>query len=304
MWNPGDIHGQYELVRRLDAMQGEGGTWEAIRTDASGTSERVCLRCVLHFEGWDERFVHFVEREVRAASTLHHANIANVLDFGRFGESPYVAFEFVDGVGLSQLLSSTKGAPWPQQLAVQMGLDLAQGIEHAHRHGVVHGSIHPGNVLLNRTGDVKLTDFGIAAPLLNKPEEAPRLIGWPTYKSREVHLMCAMDQMHARADLFALGVALFEMLAGRNPFESGNVAQSLERLLKGEHPPLAELAPDTPKTLSKMVDDAIEYAPDRRPISASSMVAVLQQIVMPGDQARTELTRLVHARMGSASSAD
>ncbi|NOY90263.1 MAG: serine/threonine protein kinase, partial [Deltaproteobacteria bacterium] len=279
--------GPYELVRKL----GRGGmaeTYEAVRRHG-GVVQRVCVKCILpHFES-DAEFVELFLREARISSTLRHANVVQVLDFGEQAGRHYLVLELVDGVDLRNLLRQLMGAGerLPGGVLAHIAVELAQALDYAHAarpdgsvEGVVHRDISPSNVLLSPTGDVKLTDFGVAKAMgFTSYTRGGAVKGKIPYMAPEYARGGACD---ARSDLFSLGVLLYECAAGRRPFDGASEVSTLERAHSGRHVPLQDLASeDLPPALVQAIEALIARDPDDRPTTAGQLLERLGDATPP-----------------------
>ena len=163
----------------------------------------------------DRAFVERFRREAQAAAKLSHPNIVPVFDWGEDASSYFIVMEFVDGRPLSAVLRET--GPLEPSRAAEIASQVAAALASAHRHGVVHRDIKPGNVLITDDGQVKVTDFGIARAVNTEESltQTGAVMGTATYFSPEQAEGIGVD---ARTDIYSLGVVLFEMLTGRPPF--------------------------------------------------------------------------------------
>jgi serine/threonine protein kinase len=270
-------------------------TFEALRQGPGGFSRRVCLKLVRPALRQDEQSIKLFEREARLAAKLHHSNIVSVVDFGELDDTLFMALELVDGVDLQTLLASRRRLP--PEIVVLIGHELALALEHAHERldedPILHRDVSPSNVLISRNGEVKLTDFGLAnvassgTPLSSVKGKFP-------YMSPE---RLRDEPIDARSDLFALGVVLFEALAGRRPYDGGHDPATIMLIVEGSHPPLCELEPDAPEALCAIVEALIEPDPSNRPSSASVLIEQLEDLVPP-PSARRKLGKMVVATPG------
>lgn len=296
--------GPYELVRRL----GSGGmaeTYLAVRRGPGGFEQHVCVKRILPALESDPELVRMFMEEARLAAQLRHSNITQVVDFGVVSGSHYLALELVDGVDLRTLLGwlRAEGRALDPPLAVYVGTQLAAALDFAHtpergRHPVIHRDLSPSNVLVSRAGEVYLTDFGIARALGAKRITASGVVrGKVPYMAAEYALTGRFD---ARSDLFALGVILFEALAGRRPFDGATELDTLTRIKDGLHPPLASLAPHAPPALVAIVEQLLVTSPDERFQSASAVLEALAHVAAPPTVARQlgELVRASSERLG------
>ncbi len=280
--------GPYRLVRRL-GVGGMAETFEAIRTGPGGFSQRVCLKLVLPFYRDRADFLELFEREARLAAKLRHGNIVGVLDFGQIDGVTYIALELVDGVDLGTLIDSRPGARLSAEFSALIGHDLAAALEHAHDPGrdgsdgseggaIVHRDISPSNVMISRRGEILLTDFGVAKALNQAPRPQSAIKGKVPYMSPE---QLRAEPLDGRSDLFALGVILYEALAGQRPYQGDHDPATIMMILQGDRPPLASFAPDAPEGLLELVEQLL--APDRndRPENAAAVLELLEAFVPP-----------------------
>jgi serine/threonine-protein kinase len=285
--------GPYRLVRRL-GVGGMAETFEAARVGASGFEQRVCLKRVLPAFGQDDDFISRFRREARLAARLRHTNIVGVVGFGQVDGSHYMALELVDGVDLRSFLKSSKGEKLPPQIVALIGFDLALALEHAHRM-LVHRDISPSNILLSRTGEAKLADFGLAKAIDNTTAAASRSAkGKIPYMSPE-HMRG--EPVDGRADLFSLGVVLFEAAAGVRPFDGAHDVETMQKILEGDARSLTRLAPQMPSALRKAIENLIEVDLHARTPSASRLVEELAAIA-PAPSVRREFATIVESHRG------
>ncbi|MGB8331301.1 MAG: serine/threonine-protein kinase [Polyangiales bacterium] len=287
----GKDFGPYTLVQRL-GVGGMAETFEAIRHGRSGFSQRVCLKLVRPALRDNVDSIELFEREARLAAKLHHSNIVSVIDFGEIEGTLYMALELVEGADL-QVLLDQRNRLCPEHVAL-IGHDLAAALEHAHNpsaehgegqldaNGVIHRDISPSNVLVGRHGEVKLTDFGLANVAASGSRQSDVRGKFPYMAPERLRA----DPLDGRADLFSLGVVLFEALAGRRPYDGGHDPATIMLIMAGEHPPLSELAPGTPAELCRIVESLIEPEREKRPDSASALLVQLDAFVPPPDARR------------------
>ncbi len=192
------------------------------------------------------------EREARAAASVHHHNVVTVYDQFKHRGDHYIAQEYVDGADLSRVLERTGPLPW--RVAGLIALEAARGLEAIHAQGTVHRDLKPANLLLGRRGEVKIADFGIALESTGQSLTRPGfMVGSPPYMPPEQLLG---ERVDARGDLFAFGVILYEMLAGRTPYPEPSEDESttwLTRMQKERYRRLRRQAPGTPRFLDRLV---------------------------------------------------
>ncbi len=236
-----------------------------------------------------EELVERFAREARAAAGVHHENVVAVYDWIAWRGEHYIAQEYVDGVDLRAALAHVGSFPW--RVAAQIALEIARGLEAIHAQGTIHRDLKPANVLLGRNGSVKIADFGIALDATSDGLTRPGItIGSPPYIPPEQLLG---ERCDARGDLFALGVVVYELLAGAPPFEEpgeGETDTLLTRIQRGRFEPVRRAAPGAPSWLARLVRSMLRAKPRGRPGSAQLVRRTLEQRlgVYPTD-ARLEL---------------
>jgi len=286
----GEDFGPYRLLRRL-GVGGMAETYEAIRRGPSGFAQHVCLKLVLPFFRDNEDFIQLFEREARLAAKLRHSNIVGVIDFGAIEGIPYMALELVDGADLRVLLDGQDGERLPHDLVALLGADIAAALEHAHAPRlsnpdgsgtIVHRDVSPSNVLISGRGEIFLSDFGVAKAVSGTSRKQSAVKGKVPYMSPE---QLRAEPLDGRADLFALGVVLFEALAGCRPYEGAHDPATIMLTLAGDHPSLLGLAPNTPPKLCEIVESLIRPDREARPESASVLIDLLDEFV-PSPRAR------------------
>lgn len=196
-------------------------------------------------------------REVRAAGRMHDPGIVTVFDVGEDEEQGvlYLAMEFVDGASLKELLGA--GTAFEPAQAASLGISIAEALDAAHRNGVVHRDIKPANVLLARSGAVKIADFGVARLDTSDLTRDGSSVGTPYYMAPEQIQGRPVD---GRADLYSLGVILFEMVTGQRPHSANGIGELAYRITHEQPEPLAQLVPDVPAALADVVDSLLAKA--------------------------------------------
>ena len=267
---PGEYIGRYRIVRPL----GEGGMGRVLLAEvagAGGFARRVVLKLVR--DELDEALKQSLLDEARVTATLVHRNIVPVLDLQESGAQRLIVLEHIDGMDLRQLLQRTPMLDWP--LAAFIGGEVAAALDYAHRRQIIHRDVSPANILVSWEGEVKLSDFGVA-----KVVGGPGHVIGPTHGLKGKLGYMAPEQMRAqaidaRADVYALGVVLYEMLTGKNPMRAGPIVP----------PPMpstvpAELAAIVMRAVERNRDDRFASAADVR----EAIVHVAGQPADPGRQ--------------------
>src|SRR5437763_2333190 len=245
------------------------------------------------------------EREAKAISQLAHPNICTVYDVGHENGVDFLVMEYLEGEMLADRLS--KG-PLPLEQIVRYGVQIAEALEKAHKAGVVHRDVKPGNIMLTKSG-VKLLDFGLAKPaesaavaLTSTATEKKQLteegaiVGTFQYMAPE---QLEGSDVDARTDIFALGAVLYEMATGRRAFAGKTRASLIASILTAEPPPIAAIQPTTPPSLDRVVRTCLAKDRDERWQSAHD-VAVALRWALAAQPAVANATQSRVARIAAA----
>jgi eukaryotic-like serine/threonine-protein kinase len=211
-------------------------------------------------------------QEARAAGGLNHPNIVTIYDIGNSGNIAYMAMELLAGRELKHLLSA--GQRIPVERAIDIATQAADGLAYAHEHGVVHRDIKPANIMIVRDGRVKITDFGIAhMRAADVRTETGVMLGSPRYMAPEQVVGKRAD---ARADIFSLGVILYEMVTGEPPFMGHDVNSMMFQIVNFTPPPPSARAPEVPAVLDFIIAKTLAKAPDDRYPNAAELARDLR----------------------------
>ncbi len=221
------------------------------------------------------------EQEAKLAARIDHPNVVRIYDFGVNNQGQlFIVSEFIDGRSLTLAQRKYSSQPSPALhavLAALVALEIAKGIEAAHRHSVVHRDLKPDNVLVHSNGEVKLTDFGVARPFDSSMTQAGQFIGSLTYASPE---QIQGGKVDARSDIFSFGVILFELLTGLLPFRSSNPTDLAIKITQANVPPLNQLRPSIPIDLDTIVRRCLRVDPAQRPQTAEQLVTDLTRYLI------------------------
>src|ERR1700736_2851147 len=204
------IDGRYRILSRL----GSGGMADVFLAEDEQLGRKVALKLLHRRYSEDPGFVERFRREAQAAAGLQHPNIVSVYDRGSFDGTYYIAMEYVPGRSLKQLIRQE--APIDPVRAIDITIQILKAARFAHRHGVIHRDLKPHNVIIDDSGHVKVTDFGIARAGASDMTETGSIMGTAQYLSPEQAQGHAVSET---SDLYSIGVVLYEMLTGRVPFE-------------------------------------------------------------------------------------
>ena len=248
---------RYELLGHI----ARGGMADVFEARDTLLGRRVAVK-VLHSQfSSDEAFVKRFRREAQAAANLSHPNIVGIYDWGQEGSTYFIVMELIEGRSLRDVLR--EDGPLLPRRAIEISAEVAAALSVAHRSGLVHRDIKPGNMLLTADGTVKVTDFGIARAWDDSSEltKTGAVIGTATYFSPEQAQGTPADE---RSDIYALGVVMYEMLAGRPPFSGESpVAVAYQHVSSLAVQPSLD-NPDVPNELDAIVMRALEKDPDAR----------------------------------------
>ncbi len=215
-------------------------------------------------------------REAKAAGRLSHPGIVTVHDVGELEDVAFIVMELVEGQSVKDVLDRADEIPLP--VALDIVRQAAEALDFAHRHGVVHRDVKPGNLMLTRQGMVKITDFGIARVDQTARTRTGILVGSPGYMSPEQLMGKAVD---GRSDVFSLGAVLYELATGRGPFDAEHredVLALMNNITNRPHAPASRLNPKVPASLDAIVDRALAKKPADRYESAGKMAAELRAL--------------------------
>ena len=221
--------GKFEILAEL----GQGAMGKVYRARDPNLDRVVALKTVAPgILGTKDARARF-EREARAAARLQHPNIVTIYELGEMEGTLFIAMELIEGLDLGQVMVPTDRFSVEQK--VRMVADVSRGLDFAHKQGVVHRDVKPANVRLGRDGVVKILDFGIARLTDSDLTHAGTLLGTPSYMSPEVLRGARVDH---RADMWATGVILYEILSGRRPFEAKTITSLVYKIVHEPLPPL------------------------------------------------------------------
>src|SRR6202451_913178 len=288
---PRVLSGRYERSHLI----ARGGMAEVYRAHDRLLDRPVALKVLFPELSIDRSFVERFRREAQHAANLSHPNIVPVFDGGEDTGTYFIVMEYIDGRPLSSILKSA--GPLSAERTADIGSHVAAALGYAHKHGVIHRDVKPGNVLITDEGQVKVSDFGIARAL-NTDESLTQtgaVMGTATYFSPEQAEGVGVD---ARSDIYSLGVVLFEMVAGRPPFLGESPVSVASKHVRDLPPPLRSLRATVPADLEAVIAKAMAKSPDDRYASADDLRTDLLRFrdgraVLAGDAGTTQVQQAV-----------
>lgn len=270
--------GRYEVVERL-AAGGMGEVFVGRMAGPGGFIKPIAIKRIHPHLAQAESFIHMLHDEAKVTASIRHPNIVATLDLGFDGHNHFVVLDYVSGESISRVIRQCKreGAYVPPWLVAWVGAETASALHAAHEARslsgepleIIHRDISPGNVMLSDDGHVMLFDFGVAKARQRLHETtAGELKGKLAYMPPETFRGVSVSRTN---DIFALGVVLYEMLAGSNPFAKGSDVETITAVATGHVPPLRSVRPDVPPGLEQIIMAAMAPAKESRYLTAADL---------------------------------
>ena len=269
----------------VQSLVGIGGMGEVYRAHDPRLGRDVAIKVLPSAFASDPDRLRRFEQEARATAALNHPNILAIFDVGAAGEAiPYVVSELLEGETVRECLNR---GPLSARQTVDLALQLASGLAAAHKKGIIHRDLKPENLFLTTEGRLKILDFGLAklargrgssafdAPTLPQETEAGIVLGTAGYMSPEQVRGIAVDH---RADIFAFGAILYEMLAGKRAFRKPTSAETMTAILNEDPPAISQIVPGIPPALSAIVQRCLEKNPQQRFQSVPDLLSALESL--------------------------
>jgi serine/threonine protein kinase len=289
----------YQILSRL----GRGGMGEVYLATDTRLGRKVAVKLLPEEFTRDAERMRRFEQEARAASALNHPNIITIHEIGEVDQHHFIISEFVEGETLRQRM---KSGPLEPEAALEIAAQVASALQAAHRAGIVHRDIKPENVMLRPDGLVKVLDFGLAKLTGPQPPaddsqastldrlstETGMVMGTLRYMSPEQARGLKVDH---RTDIFSLGVIIYEMIAGRRPFEGATTSDVIVALLAAEPSPLKQHCAAAPAELEQVVNRCLAKERDARYQAAEELLAELKQLRLSGQPEKVAATRKIEA---------
>ena len=292
MLTPGAKLGPHEIL----SLIGAGGMGEVYRARDTRLERIVAIKVLpAHLADNPELRERF-EREAKTIASLNHPHICTLHDIGRQDGVDFLVMEYLEGETLAMRL--LKG-PLPLDQVLRYAIEISDALDKAHRKGVTHRDVKPGNIMLTKNGS-KLLDFGLAklkqeATPANTPfSQLPTLAHNPTVQGTLLGTMQYMspeqvegknDELDGRTDIFAFGAVVYEMATGKKAFEGKSTASLISSILKDEPPPISSLQPMTPPQLDRLVKTCLAKEPEERWQAASDLCRELKWVAEGGSEA-------------------
>ena len=283
--DPGTKFGRYEILSQIGAG-GMGNVYLA--QDTSELGRNVAIKILPAELAGDPKWMRRFIREARTVSALNHPNVLTIYEFGQVDGTRFIATEYVDGVTLREYLRTNE---LNLHEVLDIAMQIAAALNAAHEAHVVHRDIKPDNIMIRRRDDiVKVLDFGLAKPIrtssdngnadlgtsASHPTEPGIVMGTVNYMSPEQSL--GLKTLDYRTDIWSLGVVLYEMIAGRPPFEGDDLYQQIVAIQEQPHPLLSQFAEHVPERLEEIISKALAKNPDDRYRTANDFLNDLRNL--------------------------
>ncbi len=265
----GKTLGQYEII----SLIGRGGMASVFLARQRSIGRTVAVKVLPHHLLNDETFLKRFQREVQAVSRMQHPRIIPVHDYGEDEGVPYIVMAYIEGGSLAQRIQEEGALPLDE--VVRMVGQIAEGLDYAHQQGVIHRDFKPSNVLLDKSNNAYLLDFGIAKVSQETAQlTGSGIVGTPTYMAPE---MFKQELPTPAVDIYALGVTLYQMLSGTTPFEGTTPVQLMYSHLNEPVPSIEAVRPDIPAAVQIVLDKAMAKRPEDRFTTACDLADALRR---------------------------
>jgi serine/threonine protein kinase len=266
------IHVAIEGYDSLEQI-GIGGMAAVYKARKISIDKIVAIKVLFPYLAGDASFVDRFQREAKAAASIQHDNVVNVVDFGESDGSCYIVMEYYDGQTLEDLMKARPGIP--VEVAAQILLEVAYGLEAAHKRDIVHRDIKPANIIYTRQGGIKIADFGLAkkSDSVSMITQHGKVIGTPAYMSPE---QAAGRPVGPPSDIFSLGVVAYELFGRRKPFEGNTYSEVIEKIQTVTPPSVAVVNPLVDPEFERMVTRMLAKDDRDRHADAGHLIADLE----------------------------
>ncbi|MDO5382296.1 MAG: Stk1 family PASTA domain-containing Ser/Thr kinase [Eubacteriales bacterium] len=266
---------RYEIIEQI----GTGGMADVYKAKCHKLNRYVAIKVMKSEFSEDKTFVSKFRAEAQSAAGLTHPNVVNVYDVGDENGIYYIVMEIVEGITLKKYIEKRGKLPYKE--AVSIAIQVANGIEAAHKRHIIHRDIKPQNIIISKEGKVKVTDFGIAKAATSSTINSSASMGSVHYISPEQARGGYSDE---RSDIYSLGITMFEMLTGTVPFDGDTAVAVAVQHIQNEIPAPSKLAEDIPVSVDKIVLKCTQKKTDRRYQTATDLIVDLKRaLVMPDE---------------------
>ena len=266
---------RYEIIEQI----GTGGMSDVYKAKCHKLNRYVAIKVMKSEFSEDKTFVSKFRAEAQSVAGFTHPNVVNVYDVGDENGVYYIVMELVEGITLKKYIEKRGKIPFKE--AVSIAIQVANGLDAAHKHNIVHRDIKPQNIIISKEGKVKVTDFGIAKVASSSTINSSSTMGSVHYISPE---QARGGYSDARSDIYSLGITIFEMLTGTVPFDGDSTVAVAVQHIQDEIPAPSTVAADIPLSIDRIVIKCTQKKPDRRYQTATELITDLKKaLVMPDE---------------------
>lgn len=266
---------RYEILEQI----GNGGMSDVYKAKCHKLNRYVAIKVLKPEFSQDTSFVSKFRVEAQSAAGLSHPNVVNVYDVGEENGIHYIVMELVEGITLKKYIEKRGKLPYKE--AVSIAIQVANGMEAAHKHHIVHRDIKPQNIIISKEGKVKVTDFGIAKAATSSTINSSAAMGSVHYMSPEQARGGYSDE---RSDIYSFGITLYEMLTGKVPFDGDTTVAVAVQHIQDAIPAPSEIAEDVPLSVDKIVLKCTQKKTERRYQDAAELIADLKKSLVAPDE--------------------
>lgn len=272
---------------------GVGGMAAVYRARKVSIDKIVAIKLLFPYLATDASYIDRFQREAKAAASIQHENVVNIIDFGESDGAFYIVMEYYDGGTLEQLMKERPGLP--PEVAIRILLEVAYGLEAAHAHDIVHRDVKPANIIVTNQGAIKIADFGLARKSDSETliTLEGKVVGTPAYMSPE---QAAGRPVGPASDVFSFGVVAYELLSRRKPFEGQSYSDVLEKIQTFEPSRVGIVNPLIPMELETVVKRCLEKSESARYKDAGELVLALEAAMASGQIARDRRQLAVYVK--------
>jgi len=262
---------------------GVGGMAAVYRARKVSIDKIVAIKLLFPYLATDESYIERFQREAKAAASIQHENVVNVIDYGESDGAFYIVMEYYDGRTLEQLMKERPGLP--PEIAIRILLEVAYGLEAAHALDIVHRDVKPANIIITNQGAIKIADFGLArkSDSVTMVTQQGKVVGTPAYMSPE---QAAGRPIGTASDIFSFGVVAYELLSRRKPFEGQSYSDVLEKIQTFEPSRVGIVNPLITPELEIVVKRCLEKSEGARYANAGALVVDLEAAMERGQLSR------------------
>jgi serine/threonine-protein kinase len=275
-----NLRGELKSIKLI----GKGGMSHVFRAWQPALERFVVLKRLRDELIQNEETAERFRREARALAAVLHQNIAHVYDYVEKPGQAFILMEYIEGKDLSAIIDKTESVD--PEIAAAILLEVAKGLAYIHERGLIHRDVKPSNIRITNRGEVKLMDFGIVLQVENTSLTRPGvMVGSPSYLSPEQILG---DKVSPTADIFLLGIVLYEMLTGVRPFKEEGGESIFQRIREVRYVQIRKMQPAVPRALEAIVEKCLRKDPKRRYGRVESLIADLEEFLGPEKSAKPQ----------------